>query len=218
MLHEDHRKGNLNLIAIIDYGMGNLGSVKKAFDHLKYDSCITSDPSVIKAASGVVLPGVGAFGAAMENLQVSKLDIAVKEVVEAGTPFLGICLGMQLLMDGSEECTDLWKDEEPVSGLGIIPGRVRRFPDKGLKVPQIGWNRLEDVTGSILSEGDYVYLVHSYYCEPEDKADAAAYVDYGIKYCAAFERGNIYATQFHPEKSGEAGLQILSKFARRTAR
>lgn len=206
------------MIAIIDYGMGNLGSVKKAFDHLRYDSVITSDAALIKAASGVVLPGVGAFGAAMENLNASGLDNVVKEVVASGTPFLGICLGMQLLMDGSEECKDLWKDEEPVAGLGIIPGTVKRFPDSGLKVPQIGWNKLEDVTGSLLSEGDYVYLVHSYYCEPEDKADAAAYVNYGIKYCASFERGSIFATQFHPEKSGEAGLQILSKFARRTAR
>ena len=206
------------MIAIIDYGMGNLGSVKKAFDHLKYDSVITSDPAVIKAASGVVLPGVGAFGAAMENLQMKELDVAVKEVAASGKPFLGICLGMQLLMDGSEECTDLWENEEPMAGLGIIPGKVKRFPAGDLKVPQIGWNKLEDVTGSLLSEGDYVYLVHSYYCEPDDKADAAAYVNYGIKYCAAFERGNIFATQFHPEKSGEAGLQILSKFARRTAR
>ena len=206
------------MIAIIDYGMGNLGSVKKAFDHLKYDSVITSDPAVIKAASGVVLPGVGAFGAAMENLQMKELDVAVKEVAASGKPFLGICLGMQLLMDGSEECKDLWENEEPMAGLGIIPGKVKRFPAGDLKVPQIGWNKLEDVTGSLLSEGDYVYLVHSYYCEPEDKADAAAYVNYGIKYCAAFERGNIFATQFHPEKSGEAGLQILSKFARRTAR
>ena len=206
------------MIAIIDYGMGNLGSVKKAFDHLKYDSVITSDPAVIKAASGVVLPGVGAFGAAMENLTASGLDNVVKEVVASGTPFIGICLGMQLLMDGSEECQDLWENEEPVAGLGIIPGKVKRFPAGDLKVPQIGWNKLEDVTGSLLSEGDYVYLVHSYYCEPDDKADAAAYVTYGIKYCASFERGNIFATQFHPEKSGEAGLQILSKFARRTAR
>ena len=206
------------MIAIIDYGMGNLGSVKKAFDHLKYDSVITSDPAVIKAASGVVLPGVGAFGAAMENLQMKELDVAVKEVAASGKPFLGICLGMQLLMDGSEECTDLWENEEPMAGLGIIPGKVKRFPAGDLKVPQIGWNKLEDVTGSLLSEGDYVYLVHSYYCEPDDKADAAAYVNYGIKYCAAFERGNIFATQSPPEKSGEAGLQILSKFARRTAR
>ena len=198
--------------------MGNLGSVKKAFDHLKYDSCITSDPSVIKAASGVVLPGVGAFGAAMENLAASGLDNVVKEVVASGTPFIGICLGMQLLMNESEECTDLWENEEPVAGLGIIPGKVKRFPAGDLKVPQIGWNKLEDVTGSLLSEGDYVYLVHSYYCEPDDKADAAAYVTYGIKYCASFERDNIFATQFHPEKSGEAGLQILAKFARRTAR
>ena len=198
--------------------MGNLGSVKKAFDHLRYDSVITSDPAIIKAASGVVLPGVGAFGAAMENLTAAGLDNVVKDVVASGTPFIGICLGMQLLMDGSEECTDLWENEEPIPGLGIIPGKVKRFPAGDLKVPQIGWNKLEDVTGSLLSEGDYVYLVHSYYCEPEDKTDAAAYVTYGIKYCASFERDNIFATQFHPEKSGEAGLQILTKFARRTAR
>ncbi len=198
------------MIAIIDYKMGNLGSVSKALTHLHYDSVITSDPSVIAAASGVILPGVGAFGPAMKNIRAAGLDNVIKGIAEKGTPFLGICLGMQLLFDSSEE-------SESVKGLGIIHGRVLRFPsERGLKVPQMGWNRLTKVTGSLLTEGDYVYFVHSFYCCPDNESDCAAYTDYSVRYCSAVERGNIFATQFHPEKSGEAGLEILNRFAGRT--
>ena len=200
------------MIAIVDYGMGNLASVKKALDFIGEDSLITDDAKMISKASGVILPGVGAFAPAMENLRSKGLDEAIKEFASSGRPFLGICLGMQLLMDGSEEGAS---SASPVKGLGIIPGMVKKFPDMGLKVPQIGWNSLTDVKGSLLTEGDYVYFVHSYYCDPAREEDCAAMTDYGIRYCSSFESGNVFATQFHPEKSGEAGLQILGKFARR---
>lgn len=197
--------------------MGNLASVAKALKYLNYDSVITNDPKVISAASGVILPGVGAFAPAMENLRNSGLDNVIIDAAYSGKPFLGICLGMQLLMDGSQEGVNLASSMgEYVTGLGIIPGRVRRFTTEELKVPQIGWNKLVDCTGSLLTEGDYVYFVHSFYCIPEHKNDAAGYAEYGIKYCASIERDNVFATQFHPEKSGEAGLQILNKFAMRT--
>lgn len=204
------------MIAIVDYGMGNLASVYKALKYLHYDAVITNDPAIIRSSDGLILPGVGAFAPAMEALQRSGLDEAVKNFAESGKPLLGICLGMQLLFDSSDEGA---KGGEPIKGLGLIPGRVVRFPDflleKGLKIPQIGWNKLSDCTGSILRENDFVYFVHSFYCVPENKEDCAARTDYEIKYCAAVERGNIFATQFHPEKSGEAGLQILERFARR---
>lgn len=205
------------MIAIIDYGMGNLASVAKALKYLNYDSVITSDAKVISQSSGVILPGVGAFAPAMENLRNKGLDGVIIDSAFSGKPFLGICLGMQLLMDGSKEGVNLGSAMgDYVTGLGIIPGRVRRFETQDLKVPQIGWNKLVDCTGSLLNEGDYVYFVHSYYCIPEHKDDIAGYAEYGIKYCASVEHDNVFATQFHPEKSGEAGLQILNKFAMRT--
>ena len=204
------------MIAIIDYGAGNLASVQKAFDYIGTKSVITSDRDVVLNADGVILPGVGAIGFAMEALKSKGMDEVVKEVVSKGTPFMGICLGMQMLFDESEES---FGNEGNVKGLGLIPGVVRKFPDsiceKGLKIPQIGWNQLEDVKGSILSEGDFVYFVHSYYCDPANESDVAAVTDYGIRYCSAVEHDNIYACQFHPEKSGEAGLNILRKFVRR---
>ena len=206
------------MIAIVDYKMGNLASVKKALAALHYDAIITSDPQVIANADGVILPGVGAFAPAMANLREAGLDTAVKEAVASGKPFLGICLGMQLLFEGSEEGA---AEGALIDGLGIIPGTVRRFPasettDKGLKVPQMGWNSLADCKGSLLNGGEYVYFVHSFYCDPADGEVVAARTEYGIRYCCAVEKGNIFATQFHPEKSGEVGLAILAKFARRT--
>lgn len=206
------------MIAIVDYKMGNLASVQKALTYLHYESRITSDPAVIEAADGVILPGVGAFGPAMEALKKDGLDKAVIKAAEAGKPLLGICLGMQLLFETSEE--GVLDGEDPFKGLGLIKGSVKKFPkeettDKGLKVPQMGWNDLKDVTGSLLKEGEHVYFVHSFYCDPEDKADAAAWAQYGIKYVCSVEKDNVFATQFHPEKSGEAGLQILARFARR---
>lgn len=206
------------MIAVIDYGMGNLASVRKALTYMHSEAIITDDVDRIMSADGVILPGVGAIAPAMEALRAKGLDKAVKDIASSDKPFLGICLGMQLLLDGSEEGAE---EGGLVPALGIIPGKVIRFPasettDKGLKVPQIGWNDLSGVTGSLLREGDHVYFVHSYYCAPDNESDVAAYTEYCIRYAAALERGNVFATQFHPEKSGEAGLQILSKFIRRT--
>ena len=201
------------MIAIIDYGAGNLASVKKAFDYIGADSMVTSDPGHVLMADGVVLPGVGAVGFAMEALRSKGLDEVVREVARKGTPLLGICLGMQMFFDESEET---FGSDENVKCLGLIPGVVRRFPESiGLKIPQIGWNMLEEVKSDVLSEGDFVYFVHSYYCDPADSEDVAAVTEYGIRYCCAAEHGNIIACQFHPEKSGEAGLNILRKFVRR---
>lgn len=204
------------MIAIVDYKMGNLASVRKALEYMHRECVITDDPAIIAGADALILPGVGAYAPAMKALQEKGLDKVVKDFAATGKPMLGICLGMQLLLSESEEGAV----DGNIKGLGLISGSVKKFPDeqtveKGLKVPQIGWNKLTDVTGSLLRDGDYVYFVHSFYCDPDDKADAAAYTEYGIKYACALEHGNIFATQFHPEKSGEAGLQILERFARR---
>ena len=197
--------------------MGNLGSVEKALKHIGSDCKITSDANDLYDASGVILPGVGSFAPAMDELVSRDLVMPLIEIANSGKPFLGICLGMQLMLEGSEENSlERRETKGVVSGLGIIPGFVRRFPDTGLKVPQMGWNQLVDVKGRLLTEGDYVYFVHSYYCQPGDANDIAAQTEYGIKYCASFERGNIFGMQFHPEKSGEAGLNILRKFVAET--
>ena len=200
------------MIAIIDYGMGNLGSVQKALAFLGYDSEITDDPSRVMDADGVILPGVGAIGAAMEALSSKGLDKVVHEYIATGKPFLGICLGMQMLFDSSEESFG----GEPVKGLSVLPGKVVRFPsDMGLKIPQIGWNELNS-KNEILPDKEYVYFVHSYYCVPEREEDVAATVNYGIDYCCSVRRDNVFACQFHPEKSGEAGLAILNRWAKQT--
>ena len=205
------------MIAIVDYGMGNLGSVEKALRHIGSDSIITSDPDVIADASGVILPGVGSFGPAMDELTNRDLIPPLIGCAYSGKPLLGICLGMQLLLEGSEEnVIDRRETKGVVSGLGIISGFARRFPDNGLKVPQMGWNNLTDVTGRLLTQGDYVYFVHSYFCQLGDTRDCAAKTEYGISYCASFEHENIFGMQFHPEKSGEAGLRILKKFIAET--
>lgn len=200
------------MIAIIDYGMGNLGSVEKALTFIGYDSVITDDPKLVMEADGVILPGVGAIGAAMEALKSKNLDKVVHDYIATGKPFLGICLGMQMLFDSSEESFG----GSPVQGLSVLPGKVVRFPsDMGLKVPQIGWNSLSS-KNPILPDGEYVYFVHSYYCVPAREGDIAATVDYGIEYCCSVRRDNVLACQFHPEKSGEAGLAILQRWARMT--
>ena len=200
------------MIAIIDYGMGNLGSVQKALAFLGYESDITNDPSRVMAADGVILPGVGAIGAVMEALNGKGLDKVVHEYIDTGRPFLGICLGMQMLFDTSEESFG----GEPVQGLSVLPGKVVRFPaDMGLKVPQIGWNDLSS-RNEILPQGEYVYFVHSYYCVPEREEDIAATTTYGREYCCSVKRDNVFACQFHPEKSGEVGLRILDRWARQT--
>ena len=197
--------------------MGNLGSVEKALKYIGSDCVITSDAGVIADASGVILPGVGSYAPAMDELTNRDLVTPLIDCAYSGKPLLVICLGMQLMLEGSEE-NNLERRETKgvVSGLGIIPGFVRRFPDNGLKVPQMGWNKLVDVTGRLLTEGDYVYFVHSYFCQPGNSADIAAMTDYGIKYCSSFERDNIFGMQFHPEKSGTAGLEILKKFVAET--
>ena len=197
--------------------MGNLGSVEKALKYIGSDCVITSDAGVIADASGVILPGVGSYAPAMDELTNRDLVTPLIDCAYSGKPLLGICLGMQLMLEGSEEnLLERRETKGVVSGIGIIPGFVRRFPDTGLKVPQMGWNQLVDVKGRLLTEGDYVYFVHSYYCQPDNAADIAAQTEYGIKYCASFERGNIFGMQFHPEKSGEAGLNILRKFVSET--
>jgi len=200
------------MIAIIDYGMGNLGSVQKALAFLGYDSVITNDPSTVMGADGVILPGVGAIGAAMEALKSKDLDKVVHEYIATGKPFLGICLGMQMLFDTSEESFG----GEPVRGLSVLPGKVVKFSsDMGLKIPQIGWNDLSS-REKMIPSGEYVYFVHSYYCVPEREEDIAATTNYGIEYCCSVKRNNVFACQFHPEKSGEVGLRILDRWAAQT--
>ncbi len=200
------------MIAIIDYGVGNLASVNKAFSFIGVESVITSDPEVILAAGKVVLPGVGAFADAMDSLEKTNMISVIKKVAEKGTPLLGICLGMQLLFDYSTE------GGEMVPGLGLLKGRVKQFPlDMGLKVPHMGWNSLSikqrDGIFNGIRENSYVYFVHSYYLTAVDLNDVAATCSYGITYDAAVARENIMGTQFHPEKSGDVGLKILGNFA-----
>ena len=198
-----------NVIAIIDYGVGNLYSVEKAFTRLGAAAVVTSDPAAIMGAAKVVLPGVGAFGDCMSNLAEYGLTDTVREVAAKGTPLLGICVGLQILFDGSEE-------DPGVPGLGIFPGMVRRLVAPGLKVPHMGWNSLVSAGASPLfaglPENPYVYFVHSYHAVPDDSALITAWTEYGGRVTAAVGRGNVQAVQFHPEKSGDAGLKILANF------
>lgn len=198
------------MLAIIDYGAGNLHSVKNALDFLGAESVVTSEKSVILSADKVILPGVGAFGDAMAELERSGLLETVKEVVNRGTPILGICLGMQLFFDESEETPG-------VKGLGILKGSFLKIPKtEGLKIPHMGWNNLlinkESKILKDLGDEPYVYFVHSYYLEPNDPDDVSAYTVYGSKIAVAAEKDNIFLTQFHPEKSGDTGLKILKNF------
>jgi len=200
------------MIAIIDYGVGNLASVNKAFSFIGVDSVITSEPEKILAAEKVVLPGVGAFADAMGSLEKSNMTAVIRQVAGKGTPLLGICLGMQLLFDYSTE------GGERVPGLGLLKGSVTQFPlDMGLKVPHMGWNSLDikqrDGLFRGIRENSYVYFVHSYYLTAQERSEVAAACNYGITYDAAVARENIMGTQFHPEKSGEVGLNILRNFA-----
>ena len=203
-----------NRIAVVDYGIGNLRSAQKALEHLGAPAVLTADPGVIGEAAGVVLPGVGAFGACMEALRGAGLEPAVREAASGGRPFLGICVGMQMLFEGSDESPE-------ASGLGLLPGRVRRLPD-GVKLPQMGWNTLVPVDGTRLLAGMaapiWCYFVHSYAVIPDgtpgsgDADDVAAWAEHGARFAAAVERGPLWATQFHPEKSGSTGLAILEQF------
>lgn len=200
------------MIAIIDYGVGNLASVNKALSFIGFDSIITSDHKEILTADRVVLPGVGAFADAMESLEKNDMISVINQVAAKGTPLIGICLGMQLLFDYSTE------GGEKVKGLGLLKGSITQFPlDMGLKVPHMGWNSLTVRKKNNLFKGipdnSYVYFVHSYFLTAENKTDVAATCKYGIEFDAAACRGNIMGTQFHPEKSGEVGLEILRNFA-----
>ena len=195
------------MIAIVDYRAGNLTSVKLAFDAIGAETVVTSDPATVRAADRVVFPGVGAAASAMENLRALGLTDAVREAALSGRPFLGICLGMQILFEHSEE-------DGGVDLLGLLPGKVRRFPDvSGFKVPEIGWNDVEaeDPRG-FLKTGESFYFVHSYYAELNPfTVGRTAYA--GVTFTAAVRKGNLFATQFHPEKSGRVGLSLLRSFA-----
>lgn len=216
-------------IAIIDYGSGNLRSVEKALEKLGFDAVVTSDKSVISKAQGIILPGVGAFDSAMLELKEKHLDLVLIDEIKKGKPFLGLCLGMQLLFESSEEGTE--------KGLGIIKGLVKKF-SKGtgyrvqgtdasphpapctlhpIKIPQMGWNNLKIVKPASpivkdVPDGSMMYFVHSYYCEPQDKDVILATTDYGITFASAVEKDNLYAFQFHPEKSSDTGLKLLKNF------
>ncbi|HEX3047518.1 MAG TPA: imidazole glycerol phosphate synthase subunit HisH [Bacillota bacterium] len=205
------------MIAIIDYGVGNLRSVEKALLYLGFNAIVTAEPKVVLEAEKVVLPGVGAFGKSMESLKQAGMIPVVKEVIRSGRPFLGICLGLQMLFEASAE---VFGDQECVNaGLGIFPGRVLRFPITDLKVPQIGWNQIKkshtrEETPLLygVPDGSFVYFVHSYYVKPENPEIVACTTDYGLEYCSGVSWGNINAFQFHPEKSSGVGLRILKNF------
>lgn len=198
------------MIAIIDYDAGNVKSVEKALQYLGEDAVLTSDKELILGADGVILPGVGAFGDAMERLHSRGLADVIYEVVKRKIPFLGICLGLQLLFESSEETPG-------VKGLGILKGKIVRFPDsEELKVPQIGWNDLQfPHKGRLfqdIAEGEYVYFVHSYYLKADNPDIVVATTKYGVTVHASVESGNVFACQFHPEKSSKVGLAILKNF------
>ena len=196
-------------VAIIDYGVGNLRSVEKAFHAGGADAIVTSDERELRAAERLVLPGVGAFRACMEALNARGFDKLVRERVEDGTPLLGVCVGMQMLFEKSEEFGT-------TRGLGLLRGRVRRFPE-GLHVPQVGWNQVEWRKRHALAEGiedeSFFYFVHSYFCDASDDADVLGSTEYGAAYASVVARGVVCGVQFHPEKSQSAGLRLLKNFA-----
>ncbi len=199
------------MIAIIDYDAGNLKSVEKALLYLGEEVIITRDKDSLLEADKVILPGVGSFGDAMEKLHQYQLVDTVKQVAAKGTPFLGICLGLQLLFERSDE-------SDGVEGLSILKGEILRIPDcEGLKIPHMGWNSLTIKPQAKLFQGipdqSYVYFVHSYYLKAKDELDVVATTHYSTLIHASVEKDNIYACQFHPEKSGEVGLRILKNFA-----
>lgn len=198
------------MVAIIDYDAGNIKSVEKAMALLGQQVEVTREPELIRSADKVILPGVGSFGDAMGKIRQYGLDEVIRQVVEEGIPFLGICLGLQLLFERSDEAPG-------VSGLGILKGEILRIPDtSGLKIPHIGWNSLEFPREGRLFRGlpeeSYVYFVHSYYLKAADEKIVTAAVEYGVKIHASVEKDCVFACQFHPEKSGDAGLQILQNF------
>lgn len=200
------------MIAIVDYNAGNLRSVKRACDAVGLDAVFTPDPDIVAKADRVIFPGVGHARTCMQTLEQSGLGEAIKHALGRGTPVLGICVGAQLTLDGS--------DEGPTHGLKLIPGQTRLIQtgDPRLKVPHIGWNSLQieqphPLLAGIAS-GDEVYFVHSYYLDPSDKRHLYATTDHGMRFCVALGRDNLFATQFHPEKSGKIGLDLLARFSR----
>lgn len=197
------------MIAIINYGLGNLHSVRKAVEYVGGDAVVTDDVETIRDADKIVLPGVGAFQDGMNGLQSRGLVKALQQAGDQGKPLLGICLGMQLLFTESEE-------QGRHQGLDLLPGKVVFFEQPGIKVPQIGWNQVEIRKSSKLlkdiRDGDYFYFNHSYYCVPEDADAALTITHYGAPFVSAVEKGHIYGVQFHPEKSQKVGLRILKNF------
>lgn len=197
------------MIVVIDYGMGNLGSVAKALRYLGHDAVISRDPRHIAEAERLILPGVGAIHYAMSQLREHGLDEAIRRFLRHERPFLGICLGMQLMFETSEE--------GEAEGLAILPGTVRRFPAMpGLKIPHMGWNQLIDNRSPLLSVQTDYYFVHSYYVEPADHRLVAAQARHGVSFTAAVQTGSILLTQFHQEKSGRAGLDLLDRWVRQS--
>ena len=200
-------------VAVLDYGVGNLRSAQKALERVGADAVLTADAGIAASADAVVLPGVGAFGACMNALRAAGLESVVHDSVSRGVPFMGICVGMQMLFDSSEE-------DETATGLGIIPGSVQWLTGD-LPRPQMQWNQLSitksDVLFSGLDERPWMYFVHSLHGVPTDSNDIAATVQYGETLNVAFRRGNVFATQFHPEKSATAGLQLLENFVKSVA-
>lgn len=199
------------MIAIIDYGAGNIRSVSKALNHIGCDAFITRDKKQILQADGAILPGVGSFGDTMDTMNSFGIKDTVIEFANSGKPFLGICLGLQLLFPKSEESPES-------DGLGLFDGTISKIPyGEGLKIPHMGWNSLDIKKGDKLFKGisgnPYVYFVHSYFLNATDKSIVSSQTHYGVTIDASIEKGNVFATQFHPEKSGETGLKILKNFA-----
>ncbi len=197
-------------VTVIDYGVGNLRSVTKALEFLGCQVTLTSDPEIVARADKLVLPGVGAFGAGMANLQRLSLVEAIRDAIRRGTPLLGICLGLQLLFDESEEMGNY-------EGLKLVRGKVVRFPDqKGIRIPHMGWNALQihkpEPLFKGVADGAMVYFVHSYFPVPDDPSVIAATTEHGVEFVSAIAIDNIFGTQFHPEKSSKVGLQILLNF------
>ena len=197
------------MIALVDYDAGNVKSVEKAIEKLGGEYVFTSDPNVIEKADAVILPGVGNFGDCMDKLISRGLDKAIRSFTSTGKSFLGICVGLQLLFEESEESPG-------VPGLGILKGKIKRFPASGeLKVPQIGWNNVSSCSGRLfegIENGTFFYFVHSYYLDAADPVIVSSKAEYGVTFDSSVESGNVFATQFHPEKSSDAGLRVLKNF------
>jgi imidazole glycerol-phosphate synthase subunit HisH len=198
------------MIAIIDYGAGNIHSIEKALEHVGAIVKVTDEPEIVNKAQAIVLPGVGSGGTAMSRMTERGLDDAIRQATQQGKPFLGICLGMQLLADHHAE--------GEVDGLGLFPGKVRRIPH-GPKIPHMGWNQVKPQHPALAIFADipqdaYFYFAHSYYVEPQDTQGVAAITDYGSPFCSVIVTERVWGTQFHPEKSGSLGLQLLSNFVK----